>query len=337
MSLDTKIQWCDSTVNPTMGCEGCELWTSKVKKCYAGMLHVRFGGITKGYSPTFEELTYWRGRMTTAARWPDLCGKERPQKRWLDGLPRLIFVSDMSDSLSGVVPFDFLEKEVVRNATSQLGQRHRWLWLTKRPDRMARFSEWLFKRGIVWPENLWAGTSITTQGTTNRIKHLLRVGNDLTLRFLSIEPQYEPLDLTRWLTDLDWIIHGGESGHDSTPFHIEWALDLIEQCKAHHIPYFLKQLGTTVIRNGSRLRFNDYHAGDWTEWPDRLRVRQIPIKATISSANRPERNGKPKSKAELSAIAKKAWATRRENEKKRKRSDAALKAWQTRRSRQPEQ
>ena len=22
----TKIQWCDSTVNPVMGCEGCELW-----------------------------------------------------------------------------------------------------------------------------------------------------------------------------------------------------------------------------------------------------------------------------------------------------------------------
>ena len=26
MSIKTKIQWCDSTVNPTMGCDGCELW-----------------------------------------------------------------------------------------------------------------------------------------------------------------------------------------------------------------------------------------------------------------------------------------------------------------------
>ena len=26
MSKTTKIQWCDSTVNPTMGCDGCELW-----------------------------------------------------------------------------------------------------------------------------------------------------------------------------------------------------------------------------------------------------------------------------------------------------------------------
>jgi hypothetical protein len=24
----TKIQWCHSTVNPVMGCDGCELWKS---------------------------------------------------------------------------------------------------------------------------------------------------------------------------------------------------------------------------------------------------------------------------------------------------------------------
>jgi protein gp37 len=29
MSVTTKIQWCDSTCNPTMGCEGCELWNPK--------------------------------------------------------------------------------------------------------------------------------------------------------------------------------------------------------------------------------------------------------------------------------------------------------------------
>ena len=28
---DTKIQWCDSTVNPVMGCQGCELWPTIAK------------------------------------------------------------------------------------------------------------------------------------------------------------------------------------------------------------------------------------------------------------------------------------------------------------------
>lgn len=31
MSDTTKIQWCDSTVNPIMGCHGCELFPSSAK------------------------------------------------------------------------------------------------------------------------------------------------------------------------------------------------------------------------------------------------------------------------------------------------------------------
>jgi protein gp37 len=214
MSMATKIQWCDSTCNPTMGCEGCELWNPKTgeRSCYAGVLHLRYGGVTKGYSPTFEELTFWPGRMAEAARWPDLTGKPRKDKPWLDGLPRLIFVSDMSDALSAVVPFDFLEEEVVRAVTSLNGQRHQWLWLTKRPDRMAQFSDMLKAKGAHWPKNLWAGTSITTQGTTSRIRHVLRVGDESTIRFLSVEPQRAEIDLREWLPRLDWVIQGGESG-----------------------------------------------------------------------------------------------------------------------------
>jgi protein gp37 len=41
MGKTTEIQWCDSTVNPVMGCAGCELWDGKLKICYAGVLHAR--------------------------------------------------------------------------------------------------------------------------------------------------------------------------------------------------------------------------------------------------------------------------------------------------------
>lgn len=148
MSKNTKIQWCDSTVNPTMGCDGCELWSNHKKTCYAGILHRRFGGATKGYAPSFEEVTTFPGRMSQAAHWPDLTGMQRSEKPWLDGMPRTIFVSDMSDSLSRSVPFDYLEEEVIRNVKSDHGQRHQWLWLTKRPGRMAQFSAWLNGRAI---------------------------------------------------------------------------------------------------------------------------------------------------------------------------------------------
>jgi len=280
MSAATKIQWCDSTCNPTMGCEGCELWNAKAgaKSCYAGVLHGRFAGTMKGYSPTFGELTYWPGRMATAAGWRDLTGTARRDKPWLDGMPRLIFVSDMSDALSTAVPFEFLEKEVFRTVTSLTGQRHNWLWLTKRPERMAQFSAILAAKKLDWPENLWAGTSVTTQGTTNRIKHLLRVGNERTIRFLSVEPQRERIDLTSWLASLDWVIQGGESGSNPHPFHLEWALDLIGQCKNAGCAYFLKQLGSSVLRAGAPIEFADSHAGDWSQWPKDLCVREMPTR-----------------------------------------------------------
>lgn len=276
MAQNTKIQWCDSTVNPTMGCDGCELWSKHNRTCYAGILHTRFGGITKSYAPSFDQVTKFPGRMVQAARWSDLTGKHRPEKPWLDGMPRTIFVSDMSDSLSKSVPFDYLEDELVANVISEQGQRHQWLWLTKRPDRMAKFSAILAEKGTPWPVNLWAGTSVTDSKTTSRIEKLLDVGDENTLRFVSVEPQVEHIELEKWLPGLDWVIHGGESGLGARAFEIEWASELIAQCRKHKVPYFLKQLGAVVTNKGKLVSFEDAHASDWEHWPRKLRVRQMP-------------------------------------------------------------
>jgi protein gp37 len=277
MGRDTAIQWCDDTINPTMGCDGCELWSAGRKTCYAGVLHRVRGGHNKGFAPTFEQVTLFPGRMGAAARWPDLTGMVRTDKPWLNGLPRHIFVSDMSDALSKAVSFDYLEQEVISTVISEAGWRHRWLWLTKRPARMARFSRWLAERGIEWPVNLWAGTSITSQRTTRRIGPLLSVGGERTTRFLSVEPQVEPIDLGRWLPRLDWVIQGGESGGKARPFDVSWAVGLLRQCRESGVPYFLKQLGAFVVMGGQRRRLTDRHGGDWSEWPEAIRVRQMPI------------------------------------------------------------
>ncbi len=273
MAQSTAIQWCDSTENPTMGCEGCELWNAQRQTCYAGVLHRRFGGVSTGYAPSFEDVTAFPGRMQRAARWSDLTGKDRTEKPWLNGLPRLIFVSDMSDALSDSVEFEYLKKEIIEVVTSECGLRHRWLWLTKRPQRMATFSRWI---DHPWPENLWVGTSITTQASTARIKHLLNVGNENTVRFLSVEPQWEPISLDVWLSQINWVIQGGESGPHANEFHVDWAESMIDQCKRQNVPYFLKQLGSNVISEGEKTTYKQSHGGDWNEWPATLRVRQLP-------------------------------------------------------------
>ena len=279
MTRNTKIQWCDSTVNPTMGCDGCELWSKSKKTCYAGILHSRFGGHTKGYAPTFDQVTNFPGRMADAASWSDLRGKDRPGKPWLNGMPRLIFVSDMSDALSLSVSFEYLRNEIIENVISPKGQRHCWLWLTKRPQRMEEFGSWIADQGYAWPKNLWAGTSITDQKSTSRINHLLKVGDAETIRFLSVEPQVEPLDLKPWIQEIDWLLHGGESGHGARTFKVEWAMELIEQCREFSVPFFLKQLGSVVEYEDVRLKFASSHASDWAEWDPVLAVREVPVPA----------------------------------------------------------
>jgi protein gp37 len=91
MSKATLIQWCDSTVNPVMGCAGCELWNESRRQCYAGKLH-QFRKSNKGFSPDFLKPRLFPGRTSEAAGWADLTGTDRPDKPWLNGLPR-VFLS----------------------------------------------------------------------------------------------------------------------------------------------------------------------------------------------------------------------------------------------------
>ena len=306
MADRTGIQYVDSTVSPSTGCDGCELHLrGKGGPCYAGHLHVgRLALAMPGrYAPEFTDVRLVAGRMAKAAAWPDLRGKARPGKPWFPArLPRMIFVSDMSDALSAAVPFEFLKAEVVDVATSPKGRRHIWTWLTKRPSRMAEFARWLLaEHGAGWPDNLWAGTSVTSRKTLGRIDHLLEV--PAPYHYASLEPLREAVDLSDYLDrghedglgwvpepSLAWVQIGGESRQaglaaDARPFDVEWARDLIRQCRAGGAAPFVKQLGSNPYDSSGSgrgycaanlLELRDSHGGDWDEWPADLRVREFP-------------------------------------------------------------
>jgi protein gp37 len=192
-------------------------------------------------------------------------------------MPRLIFISDMGDALCDTVPFPYLRMEIIENVVSPQGRRHCWLWLTKRPKRMAEFSAWLAAQEIPWPANLWAGTTVTTTSTTFRIDELLKVGDKKTIRFLSVEPQLEPLDLHAWLPRIDWIIQAGESGTQPRKFDLSWVQEMYQHCQEAGTPYFLKQLGANAVRGEQQVRLRNGHGSDWNEWPEDVpKVRQMP-------------------------------------------------------------
>jgi len=337
----TKIQWCHSTINPVMGCDGCELWpsTAKVKgemaqaltalatdvstadlrhlidavvgdddlsglysgreavatelasrlnlgtnaivevvnvvrracKCYAGLLGTNRAG-NKGYADAFVQPKLFPDRMDEAARWESPTADERQSKPWLEGAPRMVFVSDMGDALSRNIPFNYLKKEIIDVVTSKDGSQHLWLWLSKRPSRMAEFGEWLLKQGAQWPDNLVAMSTVTSQATAGRVTELRKVPSKF--KGLSIEPLFTEVNLD--LTGIDWCIVGGGSDTLAEAFQVEWALSLRDQSKKAGTAFFLKQLGNNPTFKGQSVDLKNGHGGDWEEWDEAWRIREIP-------------------------------------------------------------
>lgn len=271
MGKHTNIQWCHSACNPIMGCDGCELWNPAkgVKRCYAGILTERYGGHNKGFPAKFEDVTEYPGRMASAAKWGPPTEEEQREKPWLPTDRRVIFISDMGDALSRIVSFEYLKREIIDVVRDT---PHIWMWLTKRANRLEDFDFWLHSKGEPWPSNLWGGTTVDNQASVRRIAHL--AGTRIPMLFVSGEPQSERVEIVDvpGAGRISLWIQGGASGDDAELFHPEWATLWKEWCAEHGRAYFLKQLGANV----AHMKLKHSHGGDWSEWPNHLRVRQWP-------------------------------------------------------------
>lgn len=272
MSKGTGIQWADDTVNPTSGCDGCELWIpGQGGPCYAGNLHeARLSkSLPTLYDPVFTNVKLIPGRMAKALRCMDYTGKvTRPEKPWMGTTARKIFVGDLGDVFSKAVPFDFLKSEIIDQARNS---PHHLQLLTKQPQRALQFANWLNEP---WPENVWIGTSITGRASLPRIKPLTQI--PALHRFLSIEPLVNDPSLDdQTVAGIDWMIIGGESDqgtYKARPFDLQWARDVIAIGQRTKAAVFVKQLGSNPVG----LKLEDRHGGDWNEWPEDLKVRQMP-------------------------------------------------------------
>lgn len=257
MGQSTGIEWCDSSLNLMMGCDGCELWNPKagIENCYAGTLTARYAG-SKGWPMAFSQPAMFPERLKKALSWSDLTGQERPDKPHLNGYPRLIFLDDMGDTFTESLPIDWLMPHIPAMERSP----HIYQFLTKRPKRMVKFFQQL---GRI-PSNFWLMTSITGQETIGRVSDLLRLKEvDLAaILGLSIEPLLGPVDLSAYLgggyvrimsgkiepmpvnnKPIDWVIVGGESGHGARPMHPEWVRKIRDDCQAAGVAHFFKQWG----------------------------------------------------------------------------------------------
>lgn len=67
---------------------------------------------------------------------------------------------------------------------------------------------------------------------------------------------------------LHWVIVGGESGPGARPCNVEWLRSIVGQCKAAGVPVFVKQLGATAHANYYDDECRNVVDGRGEEWPD---------------------------------------------------------------------
>lgn len=307
---DSKIAWTHHTFNPWIGCQrvspGCE-------HCYAEAQDERWRPGKTRWGPKAERT------RTSPSYWKQPIAWNRAAEN--AGDRHRVFCASLADVFEDRPELAPWRRELfdVIDRTPSLD----WLLLTKRPENIDR----LWPDGLPppsvrgWP-NVWLGTTVEDQRRAEeRIPELIKV--PAAVRFLSCEPLLGPLDLDQWMdedrlgfvnSEIDWVIIGGESGHYAREFRVEWARDLIWQCRnggrsVEPVP-FVKQLGAAPTVNfyddefeawfgwkgierpdpigwcerdgqppiGSRMNVRglDRAGADPGEWPPGLRVREFP-------------------------------------------------------------
>jgi protein gp37 len=214
MAANSHIEWTEATWNPVTGCTkisaGC-------KNCYAERLALRLQAMgNQRYKNGF--------RLTLHDDVVDL------PKSWR--ARRMIFVNSMSDLFHKDVPLDFIQRVF---GTMRDCPQHTFQILTKRSERLRTIAA-----QIDWPSNVWMGASVEDSRALSRVNDLRDV--PAAIRFLSCEPLIGSLKGID-LTDINWVIVGGESGPNARPMNIEWVREIFRACRKRDVPFFFKQWG----------------------------------------------------------------------------------------------
>jgi protein gp37 len=134
--------------------------------------------------------------------------------------------------------------------------QHQFQVLTKRHERLADLAP-----RLPWPDNVWIGVTIENDRWALRADALREI--PAAVRFISAEPLLGPLPSLD-LTDIDWLIAGGESGNGARPPSAEWFRDLRDRCASEGVAVFFKQWGGRTPKSGGRL----LDGRTWDQWPE---------------------------------------------------------------------
>lgn len=244
MSEKTLISWADASWPVTVGCDkvskgcyGCYAMRDarrmennphpKVSSIYSGLVIRQKNGILN-WTGTVKTLPE---RLNDPAKW-------REHKD--------IFVCSQSDLFHKDVPTEFIS-QVFSSIWNYAW--HTYYILTKRPERILKLLEEQAPKGLSdlnatnFPHIVIGVSAEDQEAAEERLSLLTQLPFPASQLFVSAEPLVGPLDLSKWINKIGWVIAGGESGKHARPMHPSWPRSLRDQCKAAHIAYHFKQWG----------------------------------------------------------------------------------------------
>ena len=207
---NTKIEWCDSTLNPVCGCTfGCEF-------CYARRLNNRFGWVKDFSKPQF---------------FPERLKKLKAKKS------RNIFMDSMSDIADWEDEWLYETFKAIEE-----NPQHNYLFLTKRP----LYSKWTqFKK-----DNVWCGITTINEKAVNRaIFYFLGTkGLNTFLSIEPLLEEVQFVD-GLGLGSINWVIIGAETGNRKNKVipKVEWIEQIVSGCDICGIPVFMKDSLIPII------------------------------------------------------------------------------------------
>ena len=246
MGENSKIEWCDHTFNPWMGC-------TKVSKgcmnCYAerDMDH-RWGKVEWGKRGT---------RIRTGPKnWAKPVKWNKRAKE--NGKVELVFTASLADIFEDwqARHHDPYLLDDWRGELFELMMNTPWLvWLvlTKRPENVLDMVPDIWKVEGLWPQNVWIGFSAEDQSNFDfRIGPALMIPTPVL--WISAEPLLGAISMDSYLeyNEIQWVIAGGESGPGARPTWASWARLLKTQTWRHGIPFFFKQWGEWLPKSEAK-------------------------------------------------------------------------------------
>lgn len=168
------------------------------------------------------------------------------------------------------------------NAARMAGSGAEYLWLTKRVRRMAAALGYA-SRDEEFPEtayaNHWFGFTAEDQERYKWRMDDFHLMPPWARGWISAEPLLGPIEFNFGVMATSlvpyWVVVGCESGPNRRPCELKWVYYVVDQCRAAHVPVFVKQIdieGRCVT--------------DIDRFPAHLRIRQVPWAGRVAADGR---------------------------------------------------